>query len=115
MAHGGKESAPGALLLQPLGAVKPLENVLLQSIPKVGLNLIIHYNNFNMFQSCAKFCMRNEVRLGVPGNKGTWPKLERNTETSGILRGSGINLRNIPTKLRGTRDFLKGTGEQAEI
>ena len=49
-----------------------------------------------------------EGRLGVPGNKGTWPKLKRNTGTSSLNLGSGINLKNISKKLRGTRGFSQG-------
>ena len=56
-----------------------------------------------------------EGRLGVSANKGTWPKLKRNTGASGLIRGSGINLKIYLQNSGEQRDFLKGTGEQAEI
>ena len=41
-----------------------------------------------------------EDRLGIPGNKGTWPKLKRNTGTSGLIRGSGTLIPIITLFLR---------------
>ena len=58
----------------------------------------------------------SEGRLGVPGNKGTWPKLKRNTGISGLIRGSGINLKKYTNKIPGNKGiFSRELGNKQKL
>ena len=76
----------------------------------------------------------NDCRLGVPGNKGIWPKLRRNTGASGLIQGirdqsekysyktpgsKGIFSRELGNKQKlkrntGTSGLIQGIRDQSE-